>query len=135
MITFNREDFYLKEILDKSGLIDLETNANYYIYGLKKDRKCVEISYKTFIYPYIHRCWGYLHLFLSENQAGSMTYTDDNYKTKDKFIVKIGLRLNLRENIELSSNILKTAIYLFEKKMEIENFEYRKKIRGFPKFD
>jgi len=133
-------DTYLKEIYDLSELGGLTTKENYKICGLPKRQKkaqdsyCVEFNFNSVPYGHIYDDIVNLRFFLYNINGLPTTYKLDYNTGEDANFIKIGLREDIREDIELSANIIKTSILVIEKKMKFQNKEIKRKIKGIPVF-
>lgn len=135
MITFAEKDYNLKQILDNSKLLELKTDNHYNIIGLKQDKNCVEITYDYDNFPVVSESSESFQLFCNVNGLTCKVITEYafNYDKDDENIVKIGFRKDLREHIDFSARLLKTAVNLFEGKLKLKDFDYMTIIKGAPK--
>jgi len=117
MLTFNHKDYNLKLICSrlKSALNEFKTKS-YFVYGIKiedgakKRRPHILIKSKEKIPTEL------INLFDRSNLKVVVNNLSD--KNTD---ITIGLRKDVRKNIQFSKNIIKTIIFAFEGKLIIDN--------------
>lgn len=125
-IEFNTLDYNLRKISRKSKLGNLETDANYRIYGLVKTNNpavLVECNFEEFGNFDSKR----LVKFFRSNGL-NLEFSDLDGEGKEKTIY-IGLRTDLRDNIVLCACILQTIIYYLDGRLELRDY----KIVGIPR--
>jgi hypothetical protein len=123
MISFNENDFFLKDIKLESKLYSLVTNKNYRIYGLKEGGP-ISINLE-FNYKKVDRTkQDLLKLFLDNNKISTKLvdtqYIEEGSKYLKKNNIYIGLIKNLRKNVLFSSCLLQTLVYFFEGRLTLD---------------
>ena len=123
MISFNETDINLKEISRRSKLFNLVTKFGYRVYGLKEESNVViKIGY-----PSSHISPDQMTMiedFFKHNNISVEIINDDLHRNP---LIRIGLRLDLRQYPLFCATLLQTMIYAFEGRTKINpNFKITK---------
>ena len=125
-IDFSYSDFNVQKIKTETGFDwQTETKLDYKVFGLKDDGENapIEIEYNK-----------------KENYGGNLVKLGRffrnngigvNFKDTGGNTINIGLRKDLRRQLQLSASIVSTIIYTMEGKIKLNN----SKILGIPKFN
>ena len=114
MINFNTKDDNMREIAKASKLYGFETKHEYRIYGLQQDgNPPVLFSAQENVITSEHEKT--LQSWLKTNKIESAI--EDCISTDKK--VYIGLRRDLRDNIELCAGLIQTVVNFVEGRLEI----------------
>lgn len=137
MISFEEKDFNLGRVFEHTNLLELRTDPDYQVFGLKKgaERPCIEIQYNYNLFPLLYDITYYLQAFFRNNGISFRINPSPDYVEKTPNLVKIGLRHDVREHIEFSARIMETIIYACEKKFQLKDVDMRKRISLAPKFE
>ena len=130
-IDFNLKDINISSIKRRSKLFNLKTKMKYYVFGLKQTNNClIVVEHYNYLSDYQKNTLKSFYLFLLKNK---LSYRECfNFNKNKKNDIYIGLRLDLRNYIVLSSCLLETLIYGLEGKLDIDvNF----KILNVPEFE
>lgn len=126
MVNFNDQDDNLNAISAASKLNKLETKGEYRVYGLATDGNppiLFSAQESTVNAEQEKAMVG----FLTTNGVDAAM---EDVKTSDKKVY-IGLRRDMRDNIELCANLIQTFIYFLEGRLELPaDF----KVEGIPSF-
>ena len=137
MITFT-DDENLEKIRAELG--DIETDNNYKIFGLtnntpknKKTNKGVEIHYNLLAPPILFVDWEKVSSFLRNNGISSRHLFNETLGD-DRYLIKLGLRKDIRQHPKLCACIIKTIILTLEGKIKLRKIEQNTKIQNIPVF-
>jgi hypothetical protein len=130
MISFNTKDFNILRIKRESKLGNLETRYKYRVYGLRNEGNApILVSVDE---DYISADWfSLIRFFKLNNILLSVDYENHESDDKDKGLVSIGLRKDLREQPVLAAAILQAIVYHAEKRLVFKDFS----VPGIPKFE
>lgn len=129
MIEYNRNDYNVDEIEDLAKISKLKTRADYRVYGLLEDKNppvLIEFNFNLFnnIIGNYHRA--NLCRFFKYNGI-RVRFTDDANTNKN--LIWIGLRKDLRDDVQIATACVQTIVFYLEGKLNLED-SY--KIPGIP---
>lgn len=124
------QDYNIEKIAKKAALLRLTTQHEYRIYGLKEGYKSTGLiefpkSDQTLFPIACNVCALFWH-----NNVG-LDWKD----TKEGNVISIGLRRDLRENVEFAASLLQTIVFAFEEMLVIDNKQSKTILPGIPKFE
>lgn len=107
MLSYNNNDFNVKNIVDATGFLDADLKKDYRVHGLSEENKFDLIIFTKKVDEKAEK----LVDFFRNN--GFNTHWD----TSDKYTANIGIHRKFRDDIKLSVKIIKTIILYLENKL------------------
>jgi hypothetical protein len=126
MIEFNQKDINLVNIQNATGLLKVKLTGDYRVYGLKNaDNPAVLLEYDPELIS--DKDVKSLTGFFVGNGIDFVAQTIKDGKKKSY----LGLRHDLRQEIDLSVAIINTIVYLLEGKMKVSKEDKIAKVPDF----
>jgi hypothetical protein len=115
MVKFNPFDFNLEAIRKESKLFNLRTTHDIRVYGLKNEGNPV---IKISVRPTVRKPLG-LCRFLNRQGIHTQAVAVANVPAHEPDQIKIGLRRDLRSQLNLCSACLQTIVYYMERRLRL----------------
>lgn len=110
MIYWNVKDINVEDIIIHSNILDAQVHCDYRLYGSTDNLYHITFAFMSKYHPFFTHKLPKLRTFFSDNGFLSNVIVNDDYHWKGKFILRIGLNELVRENVKVSSAILKTVV-------------------------